>query len=361
MDNNTKPNTIDLEKIDTIENSEVGNYTDNSDNSINDSYNNIYNINYTQINYNPPLIDSLENSNNRTILKSMVNKEITIWAYAIDEYKRIPEKNIVRYTIINLHDKDNYIADHIQLDIPYEIYNEDIRHKIIKIIGNVYEYKEKQSIEAKKIIISDSNDLYISKDFIKVINNMTTEKINQAARLYSSYNLNQRYELLLKYIKELNELLPNMRNNFICDYIITQYTLNYDPDLMNEGKFNLLRNDVDSLKEITFLILSIMKRISEGMNNLNDIFNYINWILNDMQGLKEDDIYNGKIIKMKANKAFKMFCKKHRVNINNAFIFVRKRNKNFYPKVLNKNEAYADALQVLYLDNVDKSKKDHEL
>ena len=90
-------------------------YNDNSDNSINDSYN----INNYYLNF--PEVDPMENSNNRTLLKSKVGKNIKIWAYAMDEYKRPLEDGTIRYTVINIHNHNIYIADHIQLEIPYEL------------------------------------------------------------------------------------------------------------------------------------------------------------------------------------------------------------------------------------------------
>lgn len=338
-------------------NENYNNNIDNTNNSTNDSYNTTYNINLNQYNFNPE-IDSIKNSNNRTLLKSLVGKPITIWAYAIDEYSRIKNKQLIRYTIINVHNQNQYIADHIQLQIPYEIYNEDIRHKIIKVIGNVYEYEDKktkemkQSITAEKVIISNANDMYIAKDFIKQITNISAENIKWIANEYAHYTPNQKFDLLKKYVNELNELLPSMRKNFISDYIINQYMVNYDPELMNVGDLNILRNNTEAIIEITFLILSVIKKISEGMCELNNIFNYTNWILNDMQGLKEDDIDNGKVIKMKTPQRFVEFCDNHNLNINikKGFMFIKERNKDFYPKVQNKNDAYIDALQVLYTD-----------
>lgn len=354
-------NEIDKSKILDIagNNNTQSNDSHNTDSYNTNSYNttNNYNINLNQYNFNPE-IDSIKNSNNRTLLKSLVGKPITIWAYAIDEYSRIKNKQLVRYTIINVHNQNHYIADHIQLQIPYEIYDEDIRHKIIKVIGKVYEYEDKktkemkQSITAEKVIISNANDMYIAKDFIKQIVDISAENIKYIANEYAHYTPNQKFDLLKKYVNELNEHLPSMRKNFISDYIINQYMVNYDPELMNAGDLSILRNNTDAIIEITFLILSVIKRISEGMCELNSIFNYINWILIDMQGLKEDDIDNGKVIKMKTPQRFVEFCENHNLNINikKGFMFVKKRNLNFYPKVQNKNDAYIDALQVLYTD-----------
>jgi len=106
----------------------------NTDNSFNtDSYN-TYNY-LTAINLQCPPVNPINNSNNRTMLKNMVGKQIQIWAYAVDEYCRFIDEStgeqMVRYTIINVHSSDNFIADHIQLNIPFDIYDEDIERKII--------------------------------------------------------------------------------------------------------------------------------------------------------------------------------------------------------------------------------------
>lgn len=346
-------NNNEISRMHNIRNSN----NNNEFNNTSDSYNTTYNINLNHYNFNPE-VDSIKNSNNRTLLKSLVGKPITIWAYAVDEYSRIKSKQLIRYTIINVHNQNHYIADHIQLQIPYEIYDENIRHKMILVMGNVYEYEDKkskemkQSITAEKVIISNANDMYIAKDFVKQITNISAENIKWIANEYAHYTPNQKFDLLKKYVNELNELLPSMRKNFISDYIINQYMVNYDPELMNAGDLNILRNNTEAIIEITFLILSVIKKISEVMCELNNIFNYINWILNDMQGLKEDDIDNGKVIKMKTPQRFVEFCDNHNLNINikKGFMFIKERNKDFYPKVQNKNDAYIDALQVLYTD-----------
>ena len=172
-DRKLKNNKNDI-KIDGNNNS-TNNNIDKSTN-----YNTTNNYYLTEFDCHFPAVDSMKNSNNRTLLKSMINKRIQVWAYAIDEYKRIPEENIIRYTVINLHNESNYIADHIQLQIPYEIYDKNIRHKIIYIDGIVKEYNtsygKKQTILANEINISCVNDLYINKDYIKQTSPLSVEQ-----------------------------------------------------------------------------------------------------------------------------------------------------------------------------------------
>ena len=173
--------------IDIVDNYNTGNIDIGNDKSTN-TYNTTNNYYLTEFDCHFPEVDSMKNSNNRTLLKSMINKRIQVWAYAIDEYKRIPEENIIRYTVINLHNESNYIADHIQLQIPYEIYDKNIRHKIIYIDGIVKEYNtsygKKQSILANEINISCVNDLYINKDYIKQTNSLSVEQNLEVLKIY---------------------------------------------------------------------------------------------------------------------------------------------------------------------------------
>ena len=347
-----KNNKFNLDKS-PFTNSTLNNNATNSYNTTN-----IYNNHYEQYNFNPE-VDSIENSNNRTILKSLVGKPITIWAYAINEYSRIKSKQLVRYTIINIHSQDQYIADHIQLQIPYEIYDENIRHKILYIDGIVKEYKTngeiKQSILANKIRESYGNDLYINKDYIKLTKPIGIEQNMEVLNIYKYYNPNEKFDLMMKYVNILDKIISSMPKDFITNYIINQYTINYDPDSMNRGNYHMLRNDEDSIQDITFLIISIIKKLSEGIDSINSIFKYINWIINDMQGLKEEQLECKKLKLLPTGKGlpFTNFCEKHNLNINKAYRFIMNRNNNFGTSVLSKTDAYENALQILYYDIIE--------
>ena len=340
--------------IDIVDTYNTGNIDIGNDKSTN--YNTTNNYYLTEFDCHFPEVDSMKNSNNRTLLKSMVNKRIQVWAYAIDEYKRIPEENIIRYTVINLHNENSYIADHIQLQIPYEIYDENIRHKILYIDGIVKEYKTngeiKQSILANKIRESYGNDLYINKDYIKLTKPIGIEQNLEVLNIYKYYTPNEKFDLMMKYINILDKIISSMPKDFISNYIINQYTINYDPDSMNRGNYHMLRNDEDSIQDITFLIISIIKKLSEGVNSINSLFRYINWILNDMQGLSEEHLTTKKLKMLPRGKGtpFVDFCEKHNLNVNKAYRFIMNRNINFDPSVLDKTDAYENALQVLYYD-----------
>lgn len=333
----------------------------NTNNNIDKStnYNTTNNYYLTEFDCHFPVVDSMKNSNNRTLLKSMVNKRIQVWAYAIDEYSRIPKENIIRYTVINLHNEDNYIADHIQLEIPYEIYDKDIRHKILYISGIVKEYNtsygKKQTILANEIRESYGNNLYINKDYIKQTNPLSVEQNLEVLKIYKYYNPNEKFDLMMKYVNILDKIISSMPKDFITNYIINQYTINYDPDSMNRGNYYMLRNDEDSIQDITFLIISIIKKLSEGIDSINSIFKYINWIINDMQGLKEEYLECKKLKLLPTGKGlpFTNFCEKHNLNINKAYRFIMNRNNNFGTSVLSKTDAYENALQILYYDIIE--------
>lgn len=367
MDDNRYRNGIDGEN--NSNNNLTNNkdsYNDNSDNSINNSYN----INNYYLNF--PEVDPMENSNNRTLLKSKVGKNIKIWAYAMNEYKRPLEDGTIRYTVINIHTDNIYIADHIQLQIPYELYvkldnGEDIRRKIIMIDGYVKEYKdgEKQTIRANKIKISNANNILINEDYIREIDDISNEQISEVIQKYNSMTPVDRFELLIKYIEELNHLLPRMPRDFISNYIINQYMINYDPESINDKSLDMIKNDAQNLGEITFLVLSVIHLISDGVNDIHNIFRYITRVINDMQGLKEENIgctetrklpfKNGK------NKCdFEKFCDKHSLNPKKAYRFIMNRNRNFGPGLINKMDAFNKAVEILYLDLLIKENKEED-
>ena len=334
-------------------NMSIGDYNTNNQDSFN-TYNYL-----TTINLQSPPVNPIINSNNRTMLKNMVGKQIQIWAYAVGEYCRFIDENtgeqFVRYTIINVHNSDNFIADHIQLDIPYDLYDEDIERKIIMINGYVYEYKSnhqimKQSILATKIKISKTNELILNTDIVKPKFTGNEEDIEQTILDIANYQPDEKFKLLLRANDYLNRLVLGMPKDFISNYIINQYMINENPDSMNRADLSLLRNDDVSILETTFLILSVAKRLSENkFVNMYFIFKYINSILNHMQGFDEEYNINNNKVKKFQNK-IKKFCDIHKLDCRKAYRYIKTRNSNFDGSTLNKAIAYHEALEIIYMD-----------
>lgn len=329
----------------------------------NDSFNTINNYNITNCNFNH-LEDPIENSNNRTKLKDKVGKYVRLWALAINEYNNFNHKDYIRYTVINVHDGEDYIADHLQIDIPCEIYNDNIRHKIILISGEIYEYANgtKQSMYVNDIKISHVNDLYLNKDYIKVISDVNPEDLIEKRNECIKYKSEDKFEMLIKYINELNHLINNMPTNFISNYIINQYTINYDPDSVNKSDYYMLRNEDTSIMEIMILITSIIKKLSlDEFEDMYSIFKYINWILNSMQGFSGYDnllevgsckVAKDKKLRKFLPKAFIDFCDHHKLVIKKAYRYVLTRNLDYDCRSLDKSYAYRDAFQLIYSDSM---------
>ena len=371
MNENKKSNNTQFRYIEGNNN----NLTNANDSYNTDNYINTNNINYyiNNFDFSFPEVNPMENSNNRTLLKSKVGKRIKIWAYAVDEYKKVPSENIVRYTIINLHSDNVYIADHIQLQIPYELYykhhnGEDIRHKIIMVDGLVKDYETsygyKQSIYANKLTVSYANNMDIHKDYLKITESINEKQTKEVLNKYKSLSSKERFDLMLKYIDELNGILPRMPKDFISNYIINQYTINYDPDSLNNKSLDMLKNDAISLMEITFLIIALINNISHGVNNIQLVFKYINWVINSMQGLKEENVVNNSDLRTLPFSGdsiektdFEKFCDHHNLNPNRAYRFILNRNFNFGGGVINKIDASEKAIEVLYNDLILKKEK----
>lgn len=328
---------------------------DNNTNSYNTTINNNY---YSSKDIQSKPVDPILNSANRTKLRQMVGKEIQVWGYAIAPYHHNTNSNLIRYTIINIHDSSNYISDHVQLDIPLDIYdNLDIERNLLMIKGTVYEYENndilKQSIVANDIKISYANEIKINSDFMYDIYDVNQTDMENILNKIASYSPDEKFKLLMNSIYKLNNILAGMPNNFISDYIINQYTINYDPDSINRADFNLLRNNQRALIDISVLILSVIKKIMMGsFNNLYMIFTYINWIVNSMQGFKESNSMHNMPLKLKRfPKEFVEFCNNNNLKSKNAYRYIKIRNLNFDGKVMNKEYAYIDALQLLCIED----------
>ena len=324
----------------------------------NNSYNTTINNNYyssKDIHSKP--VDPILNSANRTKLRQMVGKEIQAWGYAIAPYNGSHEPGRIKFTIINIHDSYNYISDHIQLNIPLDIYdNLDIERNLIMIKGTVYEYESngmiKQTIFADDIRISYANEIKINTDYIYDIYDVDQTDMENMLNKIASYSPDEKFKLLMDSIYKLNNIIAGMPENFISDFIINQYTINYDPDSINRADFNLLRNNQRALIDISFLILSVIKKVMTGsFNKLHMIFTYINWILNSMQGFKENDSMKDMPLKLKRfPKEFAEFCNNNNLKLKNAYKYIKTRNLNFDGKIMNKEYAYIDALQLLCIE-----------
>lgn len=350
---------INKNKINKINKSNIGNKTDKSYNTTNSHNTTINNNYYSSKDIQSEPVDPILNSANRTKLRQMVGKEIQVWGYAIAPYHHNTNSNLIRYTIINIHDSSNYISDHVQLDIPIDICDnlEDIERNLLMIKGIVYEYENndilKQSIVANDIKISYANEIKINSDFIYDIYDINQTDMENMLNKIASYSPDEKFKLLMNSIYKLNNIITGMPNNFISDYIINQYTINYDPESINRADFNLLRNNQRALIDITFLILSVIKKIMMGsFNNLYMIFTYINWIVNSMQGFKESNSMHNMPLKLKRfPKEFVEFCNNNNLKSKNAYRYIKIRNLNFDGKIMNKEYAYIDALQLLCIED----------
>lgn len=366
-----KSDMIDFNKIRESE-IETGDISNIKKSYNNDSFNTINNYNITNCNFNH-LEDPIENSNNRTKLKDKVGKYVRLWALAINEYNNFNHKDYIRYTVINVHDGEEYIADHLQINIPCEIYNDNIRHKIILISGEIYEYANgtKQSMNVNDIKISHVNDLYLNKDYVKVISDVDPEDLIEKRNECIKYKSEDKFEMLMKYINELNHLINNMPTNFISNYIINQYTINYDPDSVNKSDYYMLRNDDTSIMEIMILITSIIKKLSlDEFEDMYSIFRYINWILNSMHGFDNQEefltkgyckIYKDSKLRKKLPKQFIKFCDDHKLIIRKSYDYILTRNVDYDCSVLNKDDAYMNAFMVLYSDSIDEVDEENEM
>lgn len=328
---------------------------------VNDSYNNVTNNHYyqTKNEIESLPVNPLLNSNNRTWLKTMVGKRVKIWAYAVAEYQGDyddEDGTIVRYTIINLHNKDSYVADHIQLDIPIDIYEETIQQKIIWTEGLVYEYANgtKQAIRADKVNISHSNKIIINEDFIPGLTIMNSnEEFRYNVKRMREFSATEKFEMLLTSINELNNL-TNIPRNFLSNYIINHYMINYDPESINRADLNLLIKDEISTCEIMFIIYSVIKRLSDGrLITIRQTLEYISQLINGMHGLNKNQNpillnTNHKIQKLGLTKRFKEFCNKHNLNEVTAYRYIRTRNLDFHYGVIDPIQAYCDAFEIIF-------------
>lgn len=247
----------------------------------------------------------------RTILKEYAdtNSKITIVGYAIKMRDNYIEKDnegqeheYIMITTVNILYQKEFRADHLQLKVPIELYNNSLIGNIIIAHGEVYNYKdyrfekiEKQSILVDKIrpmIIKDINILNNALNDLKLNYNITNDKEVREIVLNDLIKGGDErtFNILSDTINLLESILrsSNIPDNFVIKYILNQYVINRNPREVNCSYKELLQCKRQSAYHCMLIILSLIKKIKdEEITNLTEIFKYINKCLNTLHGLNK--------------------------------------------------------------------------
>lgn len=320
-----------------------------SDNaSINDSFNQTNNINIY-----------IERPN---IVSRVGHGKYEYDMFCIGEYCKVKDKKtgeikFIRVTCVNVHSKYIFISDHLQVDIPVQLYHKKMfDHSLIKVMAEAYPYKRKDDTKSHSLKVTELldisnkligvNDNYFKLDLITVDKN-NKESVDRydfvktvVEKVWSENYLREVVQDQLSTIDESLSKSNNFCSGFITNMIITYYYLNSKLDdlykkklIINELPYEAL---IDLLKINSYLIYKInMKEIfawEHLLIELNKICNYIQRIIYDPRKITKRNKKEGNDI---FNSVKTFISKLEEQNTDKAFSKIRNRNKDFgyiYPE-----------------------------
>lgn len=277
---------------------------------------------YQQVVQEPKPINSLNNMSDREGLQVVYNRNgsvntkeiIQVQGYAvkyinIDKTYKSPftDKECVRLLVINIHQQIpqgwQYKCDHIHLNVPEELIDENLEGRVINIKGFVYPYEndKKRSIEATSIKIPrDEFDKEDEPQRIKPNKNFMFESIpvkgreeilfiNKFKKQYKRFDEVERMKIMMKLFIILEQCLDgNFFEEFITNYIVTQYSCNYSPSLVRQLDYKVILRDPVAATNVSIISAALIYDIiHKEIVNVPDLFNRLTVYLNTFLDLHD--------------------------------------------------------------------------
>lgn len=247
----------------------VNNTNNVSNNNMRDIINN--NIdksnNYNELNYFINIYNDREKKRRNTTrpsLKERVGKRIRIRGIILKEtYIR---NNNKLTTLINIHEGDRYISDHINIDFTgYNFINKE--SSIVEVYGEVYEYKSGNQIKYSLNILESPrylNDIISPKHCFRFINQSFTHVAN---KLMNEDRI-RKFEILERFRKIINYYTSvDLGEDFLFNYIVNQYMLN---TLTNELHNKNINPDILTLRNDTLAnLINLCAHVVGLMNSID--------------------------------------------------------------------------------------------
>ena len=300
--------------------------------------------------------DMIDNSINIThnYFKERINlkerddsQEYEYVGYCVGEGKKFKDFHTV--ICVNVHSYNQFICDHVHIDIPNNLYDEfSFTHNIMKFIGIAEPYERNNgtkdyTIKVTKILNTnnrlvgfDSNAIKVSFKFFendfydKVKNKIENDEITTL----------QLAEFLIRSFDRIDIGLSANENvcytNFITNFILSQYFLNGKLDRMCQQRYiiNELNRPIilDLCKLASYLLMSIRRKLT-SICMWKQFFMKVTEVCNILQGIDKDLILKNKHNKKEydyIDKNIKMFGNKIEFNESKSmFDKIRARHKDF--------------------------------
>lgn len=366
-----------------------GNQIDKSSNTT------TYNI-YQQVVQEPKQMNSLDNMSDREGLQVVYNRDgsintkeiIQVQGYAVKyinidkTYKsKFTNKECVRLLVINIHQQIpqgwQYKCDHIHLYVPEELIDENLEGRVINIKGFVYPYSndKKRSIEATSIKIPrDEFDKEDEPQRIKPNKNFMFESMsvkgreeilfnNKFKKQYKRFDEVDRMKIMMKLFYVLEWCLDgNFFDEFITNYIVTQYSCNYSPSLIRQLDYKVILKDPISSTNVSMISAAIIYDIiHKEITDVPELFNRLTVYLNTFLDLHDNNIIidgkkrpNDKILLAYINKdelkTFRMRVQDISENFDllAAYKFATLKINNFNGEKLDEKDVIVKAMEIIF-------------
>lgn len=337
-------------------NQQIG--TVNGNNAGNDYNDYSTNVNIEKIELNKYVLNKDEKDpKKRFPLKSLCDgKEHLFTMYYLHDskFKLNMKKECDRILCLNVHHELMFIADHMHVNIPLDIYYETKHHSIIIVNGIVEEYTRTNGTKDYEITITEvisnrfgienlTDNMFMMRyiDFTKVEHDKYLDKSNfdifkTMLKRKSKPELDSMLVTLFSMLDNGLGSSNSLPNSFMSNFIMTQYFLNERLfDLMDHRYFiNELNKDVViDLIKITSWIITRYNNSVWGFDKWLQFFKEVSQVCDFIQGVNLDLLQQyekNESSKRLANniKEFKKKCKLEN-NIGSLIQKIKLRHEDF--------------------------------
>jgi hypothetical protein len=293
-------------------------------------------------------------------------------------------KECIRLLVINIHQQIpqgwQYKCDHIHLYVPEELIDENLEGRVVNIKGFVYPYAndKKRSIEATSIKIPrDEFDKEDEPQRIKLNKNFMFDSIpvkgreeilfnNKFKKQYKRFDEVDRMDIMkrLFYVLEMS-LKGNFFDEFVANYIVTQYSCNYSPSLVRQLDHKVILKDPVSSTNVSMITAAIIYDvIHKEITNVSELFNRLTVYLNTFLDLHDGNNIiidgkkrpNDKILLAHINKDELRTFRSRVQNISEnfdllaAYKFATLKINNFNGEKLDEKDVIVKAMEIIFND-----------
>lgn len=268
-----------------IKESNINNVTMNDKNTITNSF-------------NPSIHIHIEDR--RNLKERNDGKEYEYDMFCVGKYDRCKKSldGHVIVTCINVHSNYKFITDHIHVNIPEKLFDENDSYSLIKVKGVVYEYTRTNgtkdySMRVTQILNISNRIIGAYKNTFGVrFNKFSSDDIETCMNILEDLENDQLSELVIREVESIDSLLSAMDMflpGFISDSIFTYYFLNNKISYLTQQKLcvRYLSNEV--LIDLGLLFSTLIKGINDGEIFMwRHLFKKVSEICNVLQGVEKD-------------------------------------------------------------------------